>query len=162
MVRPCKVTNARLGYVKGQPNRFVHGHSTKGQILVAAPTTYRRRNNNGLPKALHVAVVEKVMGRTMPKGSCVHHVDGNILNNSHSNLVVCPSTAYHMLLHVRERIRDAGGNPNTDLLCGVCKIIKPREAFYRSKHNKSTDRQSTCINCQLQYTKRRQLARKDK
>jgi CRISPR/Cas system-associated exonuclease Cas4 (RecB family) len=48
---------------------------------------------------LHVAVAEAALGKKLPKGAVVHHVDLNPLNNDASNLVVCPSQSYHLLLH---------------------------------------------------------------
>ena len=38
----------------------------------------------------HVAVVERIIGKKLPKGAIVHHWDGDRLNNTPSNLVVCP------------------------------------------------------------------------
>jgi hypothetical protein len=60
----------------------------------------------------HVLIAEKAIGRKLPKGAIVHHVDGNPLNNAHTNLVVCPNQEYHMLLHVRSRAMTDCGNPD--------------------------------------------------
>jgi len=59
--------------------------------------------NNKKKKMLHVLVAEKALGKTLPKGAVVHHVDGNRKNNEPTNLVVCPNQAYHLLLHKRMR-----------------------------------------------------------
>lgn len=60
---------------------------------------------NGVKKyqPLNRYLAELALGKNLPKGACVHHVDGNPLNNESSNLVICPSHAYHMLLHKRLR-----------------------------------------------------------
>lgn len=55
-------------------------------------------------------IVEKAIGRRLPNGAEVHHVDGNPFNNEPSNLVVCPDAAYHKLLHQRQRAFDACGH----------------------------------------------------
>ena len=68
----------------------------------------------------HILVAEKALGRLLPKGAQVHHVDGNPRNNSNRNLVICQDMAYHKLLHYRTRVVKAGGNPNTDKFCGDC------------------------------------------
>jgi len=51
----------------------------------------------------HVAVAENALGKKLPAGAIVHHVDGDRANNLSSNLVVCPDQAYHLLLHARQR-----------------------------------------------------------
>lgn len=82
---------------------------------------YRWKNDgNGSGIPAHVVIVEAVLGKKLPHGAHVHHVDGNGHNNTHANLVVCPSQAYHMLLHVRQRALDICGNANW-LKCIRCK-----------------------------------------
>ena len=74
---------------------------------------YRYKNRgDGQGITAHKVIVEQVLGRPLPDGACVHHVDGNGLNNEHKNLVVCPSAAYHMLLHRRQKALDECGNAN--------------------------------------------------
>lgn len=51
----------------------------------------------------HVLVAEKALGKKLPEKAVVHHLDKNPLNNSNANLVVCPSQAYHFLLHRRAK-----------------------------------------------------------
>lgn len=58
----------------------------------------------------HVLIAEKALGRKLPPGACVHHIDRNPLNNSHDNLVICPDQKYHSLLHMRMRALAACGN----------------------------------------------------
>lgn len=55
-------------------------------------------------KAKHVLLAEKALGRPLPAGVEVHHVDGDGFHNAPSNLVVCPDHAYHLLLHRRARM----------------------------------------------------------
>lgn len=82
---------------------------------------YRWKNDGhgrGIPT--HIVIAQTVLGRTLPKGAHVHHVDGNGHNNEYTNLVICPSQAYHMLLHVRQRALEQCGNANW-LRCIRCK-----------------------------------------
>ncbi len=58
---------------------------------------------DGVKKAAHVVVAEKALGKSLPKGAVVHHIDRNKQNNKPTNLVVCPNQAYHLLLHKRMR-----------------------------------------------------------
>ena len=75
--------------------------------------------NGGLDRT-HVLIVECAMGKPLPKGALVHHADGNRGNNKNSNLVVCPSEAYHNLLHIRTAALDECGNANWRK-CRFCK-----------------------------------------
>ena len=99
----------------------------------------------------HVRIVERVLGKPLPKGAEIHHVDGNGLNNAHSNLVVCQDKAYHKLLHYRARVKALGGNPNTERICSKCVQPVPLESFARRRANISTGLQSACIGCMNEY-----------
>jgi hypothetical protein len=64
---------------------------------------YREIYVNGEKIFEHIYIVEQILGRKLPPGAVVHHVDEDRLNNTPTNLVVCPNQAYHMLLHTRMR-----------------------------------------------------------
>jgi len=57
----------------------------------------------------YVPIAEKALGRRLPKGAEVHHIDENPFNNEPTNLVICPDAAYHKLLHQRQRAFNACG-----------------------------------------------------
>jgi len=63
----------------------------------------------------HRAVVENAIGKPLRRTAPVHHVNENKRDNSPSNLVACDSTAYHHLLHRRQRAFYACGDPNKTL-----------------------------------------------
>lgn len=94
----------------------------------------------------HIKVAEKVLGKKLPKGAVVHHVDEDPTNNTPTNLVVCPSRAYHRLLHARLRIQNAGGHPDKDKVCGECRELKPKNQFYKDK-NRWDGRTPECAAC---------------
>ena len=49
----------------------------------------------------HILKAERALGKKLPKGSHVHHINYNTTDNRNQNLVICPDMAYHKLLHMR-------------------------------------------------------------
>jgi hypothetical protein len=90
---------------------------------------------NGKDRPMHVVIAEKALGRPLPKGLEVHHVDMNKTNNENSNLVICPSRAYHRLLHQRmDALRESG---NADFIrCSVCHTYDDPKNIKRRRHQK--------------------------
>ena len=73
----------------------------------------------------HTVIAEKVLGKKLPPDAEVHHVDGDKSNNAHTNLVICPDSAYHQLLHRRQAALDACGNTNWVKCCHCKKYDDP-------------------------------------
>lgn len=70
-------------------------------------------------KREHVIVVEQAIGKQIPKGAVIHHIDGNINNNSNNNLLLFPNDAYHFMIHARQRAQAESGNANYKK-CAFC------------------------------------------
>ena len=136
-------THRKYGWLKGQPLRFLIGH--RGRLgrhsRNASLATGRRLTRTGYVDVIgvvgrgrhrleHTLIVERVLGRKLPAGAVIHHVDGNRTNNANSNLVVLASQSEHTELHRRLRVLRAGGNPHTDRLCCSCRQPKPICEFY--------------------------------
>lgn len=52
----------------------------------------------------HIHKAEQALGKRLPKGAVVHHMNGvRHDNDTPFNLVVCPNQAYHLLLHRRAK-----------------------------------------------------------
>src|SRR3990167_5515273 len=100
----------------------------------------------------HILVAEKALGRRLPPGAIVHHVDEDPTNNAPTNLVILQSQAEHLALHARLRIQRAGGDPWTEKICSKCQRAKHRHAF--NKCRSTSDRLShRCRECSRAHAK---------
>ena len=97
----------------------------------------------------HRVVVARILGRPLPRKAVIHHVNGDRTDNRPQNLVVCENAGSHNLLHMRTRIRAAGGNPNTDVLCCRCGLAKPHEECSLSR-SRQTGHQTSGRVCMAQ------------
>ena len=74
----------------GHPN-WKGGKTTKGnRVFIWTPDGYKRRS---------ILKMEKKIGRKLRKNECVHHKDGNTLNDKLSNLQLMTKSkhiSYHM------------------------------------------------------------------
>lgn len=95
-----------------------------------AESRTRKDNRRKHPRP-HILLVETLLNVRLPDPVCIHHVDGNRRNNQQNNFVVCPNQAYHLLLHARTRIVNAGGIPSVHKICSSCKQVKTKGEFYK-------------------------------
>jgi HNH endonuclease len=63
---------------------------------------YLENGSNGEKTQLHRYKAELALGKPLPDGAEVHHLNGDRTDNRPCNLVVCPNRAYHMLLESRQ------------------------------------------------------------
>lgn len=96
----------------------------------------------------HILIAEAALGKRLPAGAQVHHIDGNGLNNQNRNLVICENHAYHSLLDARGAVVFAGGDPNTQLKCTTCYTLKPLAEFNACRKVQSHGKKSICRSCQ--------------
>lgn len=142
-----RVTVRGVVYEKGQPRRFHAGHTARKRDI----KTYRRTTISGVTKRLHRLRAERALGRPLPAGAEVHHLDGS--TSEHSPLVICPDRAYHMLLHQRMRVLAMGGDPNVERKCADCKRLRPFAEFY-------TEAANQCRECNRARCRRTRVGRK--
>lgn len=128
------------GIVKGQPARFIQGHQLREHLRT-------RKAGNRYRGGKHVEVAERALGKPLPVGAEVHHVDGIKRNNDPRNLVICQDTAYHRLLHIRAEVLKAGGNPNLQRLCRKCGQCKAFAEFSVARRKQHSGRTNWCKAC---------------
>lgn len=124
---------------------FVHGHNGRkaGDAL-----EYRAITVDGRQKRIHILRAETALGRPLPLGAIVHHADGS--RSEFAPLVICEDRYYHQLLHVRMRVKAAGGNPNTDAICTTCRRAKPQGEFWRAAGRRG-GLDTRCKDCMRAY-----------
>jgi len=131
-------TSKAKGHVRGKPLRFINGHSSRNQLTGSKSSAWKNGiivNSDGRHLVLcpeHPAantrgrvlryrlIAEKALGKILPTGAVVHHVNQNAGDDRNCNLVVCEDENYHRLIHKRQRAYDACGNPNFRK-CQICK-----------------------------------------
>lgn len=144
---------------KGQPSRFLQGHHARMKPCVVSPyPTVVAADKKQVP--IHVVVATAALGRPLPKGAVVHHVDGNGHNNVPWNLVICNDQGYHLLLHSRAVVVRAGGNPNEQQFCRGCQKPQDFSNFHARGGESVSRRQSQCKACVRARVQRREARRK--
>lgn len=141
----ARQTRPEYGHVIGHPYKFKGGHQRR-----LLPTNYYpvvrdySKPHHGV-KAVHLIRAEKALGHPLPKGATVHHAD--LTKRADSPLVICEHHAYHMFLHIRTHVVWAGGDPNTQRVCSICKHLRPIDAMVKSAPRDYCEVRSYCKNC---------------
>jgi hypothetical protein len=123
----------------------------RGYVLAMAKG-HPRANRDGYVWE-HVLVVERALGRYLPSNCLVHHVDEDPGNNEPSNLVVCPSQAYHKLLHQRATALDACGDASA-LKCNICHSYDRQHEMRQYSYNKGIGRYGRHLICNRAHVRK--------
>lgn len=112
MSKQCNVEGcSRLNWAKGMclmhyKRKWRHGDTNLARREMGSGTKtqhgYISIEHNEKAKYEHILLAEKALGKPLPKGAIVHHMNRNGQDNhTPFNLIICPDTAYHQLLHQR-------------------------------------------------------------
>jgi hypothetical protein len=167
----AKRTRGKQGIKKGEPLRYVNGHNMKGikgrrshkwkggqtinnqgYAFVYSPDHTRAHSNGYVPE--HILVAEGALGKPLPKGSMVHHVNGIRSDNRKCNLVICQDEKYHSRLHLRMRAIEGCGDPNKRR-CLHCLEWDDPESLYITPNNAGVWHRA-CYNKKRYYKKRKE------
>ena len=116
----AKVTYRKIGHVKGEPVRFIKGHTFramnkkgpdhyawKGGRSVHSNGYIVVRGDDGKRVYEHIMKAENALGRKLrqiskghPDNEVVHHINGDKTDNRNENLLIC-THRYHTALHRR-------------------------------------------------------------
>ena len=137
--------------LNGHPLR----NKPRASKLTISKDGYERVQRDGKQTLRHVAIAEMALGKPLPSGAIVHHVDEDKGNNAHGNLVICPNQAYHLLLHRRQRAQNACGNANW-MRCAFC-----RQYDDPSRMTKQSKTMLCHSACRASYQRGKLLRRKE-
>jgi hypothetical protein len=114
---------------------------------------------NGVRMFDHVRIAEAALGKPLPPGAVVHHVNEIKTDNRPTNLVICPDKAYHNLIHARMRAMDACGDPNKR----PCRHCKRYDDLSNLKvHDRGTTESYWHVQCARDDAKKRYYQEKQK
>lgn len=156
-VEGCSNKYWQAGYCCAHYTRMRrHGHTNETRRLRGqgniTPLGYVEIVRNGIRKGQHVWAAEKALGKKLPPGAEVHHVDGNPSNNSPTNLVVCPDRSYHWLIERRTRAFNACGHADY-VRCSYCKEYDAEENMVMNKNGKYGHHRK----CEREYQRKRKV-----
>ena len=110
-VRKRNIQEAR-GY-KNDSKVFLNGY-----ISIYMPE-HKRSFENGCVYE-HILVAEKILGRELKDGECVHHIDKSRTNNDESNLMVFKTNEDHICCHAGgEIIQNSDGTYSANRKYGI-------------------------------------------
>lgn len=87
--------------------RFIKKRKYTSYVFIYKPE--HLKSNSGGYIGEHILVAEKALGKYLPDGAVVHHMDFDGLNNDEDNLMIFESKAEHMKFHANLRKRGENG-----------------------------------------------------
>lgn len=104
----------------------------------------------------HILVAEKALGKQLPPGAEVHHANEIKTDNRPLNLVICPNTGYHNMLHKRINAKKKCGHADW-LKCFYCGDYNAPEEMYVNPKGRGIHRK-----CRAKYEREHYEINKDR
>lgn len=163
-------TRPERGQVAGDPREYRLGHRAKGpksplyrggrwpeqRGYVSLGGHYGHPNADRFGRIReHVFLAAKALGKGLPEGAEVHHVNGDRADNRPQNLVLCQDHEYHGLLDARSRARRKCGDARKRL-CRYCRtwdlpcnLSENKSSWFHVRPNgcKRAKADSLCTDC---------------
>ena len=143
-IEDCEKVAHRRGWCRLHYRRWLN-HGNPMTLLRRAKgeggfhsSGYWRFKKDGREFRAHILIAEAALGRKLKLSEIVHHVDCDRSNNKPGNLVLCPSQAYHALIHQRMRALDASGNAGFRK-CKYCKNYNDPATMSEHKRKDGSD-----------------------
>lgn len=167
MIRACEWCGAEF---RSKPSRVASGRGRYCSHACCNRARRARRLPPGSPRSRINGVVDRdsrwiaraALGRSLPAGSIVHHVNSNNQDNRPQNLVLLQDVREHTELHRKMRVRAAGGDPWMDRWCGTCQSTLPISAFGKCRFRGTLFFAGMCRSCHRQRRRRQRLAQRDR
>ncbi len=122
------------------------------RVMVYVPNHHRAHPGGYVSRATLVA--EKALGKPLPKGVTVHHINLNAGDDQNGNLVICENNGYHHTLHRRQRAYEACGNANWRK-CQYCKKHDDPKNLYISDRDRACFHKDCKNNHMVEYRMRK-------
>ncbi len=163
------------GLISGKPARFIQSHnmrlhgeksiswnggtfiSSQGYVLVKNDEHPRRTANGYVPE--QILVVESIIGKFLPYGAVVHHINGDKSDNINTNLVLCQDWSYHMLLHMRTRAFRECGHADWRK-CRYCHKYDEIKNMHMQVRNNRSSPDFRHRSCETEYLRQRRMLRR--
>lgn len=97
--------HSAMAYRRGKGATFERLRTEHGFGRPVTAAGYVLITVDGIRIYEHRYIAEKALGKKLPPGAVVHHINGDPQDNRPYNLVICPDQAYHMLLERRTKGR---------------------------------------------------------
>lgn len=128
IIEGCNKKRSSKKYCDGHHKRFKKGKPLeepfqihkRGVITGLSDGGYIKVRIDGISKAEHVWMAINALGKDLPKGVEVHHINGIRWDNRPENLVICPDRAYHKLIDQRTKAFETCGHADW-IKCYTCK-----------------------------------------
>ncbi len=154
-----KQTRPLKGIVKGNHQKYLHGHNTllennpnwKGGKTIRSDGYIQISVGGNKHVMQHVLICEKILGKLLPTRTVIHHANENRSENVNSNLVICQNIAYHRLLHKRINALRISGHANWDR-CQYCRKYDDPMKIFHTKYGQKYHKECKRI-YQIEYRK---------